>query len=484
MSRSPEARARAVLRERIVRLALPICAAVIVGAAAQSVIAGLLGHMGDDALYVRSVFIPVAFLVLALQEGLDISTQVAFARLRGAQEQGRTRRTLGAFVLAGAVVLVVTALVVAVAAPWLASLLGVPVEQAAQFVEFARWMVVASTLTVPTTIAAAALRGWGRPGLSAVLSVLAAVVQVGGVWLVGEVGGLGVMSVPVATAASAVIGSATAWFLVLRVGLVRGPRRAAPAGVTAVGAEEPARPAGPTVDVRALLLGIGVPVGLSYLLLTVTNFVTVWILSPSGASVVAGYGAAATVQTVLIVPAIGLAAAVGVVMNQQWGVGDLRLLPRTLRVGTTIVIGVYVTTGLLAFLTAPLVARLMAADPRVVEEAELYLRVVGPSLAGLGIVLFLLTLLEQLGHGPVAVALNVAYAVLSLGVGGLLARQGGGPEALYLVIACSNAVGLLVVLPLSFRLVRRKAAEVPVSPVGAEGEPSGVDATIESGVDR
>ncbi|MEK8227035.1 hypothetical protein NKG05_14615 [Oerskovia sp. M15] len=51
--------------------------------------------------------------------------------------------------------------------------------------------------------------------------------------------------------------------------------------------------------------------GLSYLLLTVTNFVTVWILSPSGASVVAGYGAAATVQTVLIVPAIGLAAAVG-----------------------------------------------------------------------------------------------------------------------------------------------------------------------------
>ncbi|MEK8227036.1 hypothetical protein NKG05_14620 [Oerskovia sp. M15] len=57
-----------------------------------------------------------------------------------------------------------TALVIAVAAPWLASLLGVPAEQTAQFVEFARWMAVASALTVPTTIAAAALRGWGRPG--------------------------------------------------------------------------------------------------------------------------------------------------------------------------------------------------------------------------------------------------------------------------------------------------------------------------------
>ncbi|MEK8227037.1 hypothetical protein NKG05_14625 [Oerskovia sp. M15] len=85
-----------MLRRRIFGLALPICAAVIVGAAAQSVIAALLGHMGDDdALYVRSVFIPVAFLVLALQEGLDISTQVGFAHLRGAQDVARTRRTLG-----------------------------------------------------------------------------------------------------------------------------------------------------------------------------------------------------------------------------------------------------------------------------------------------------------------------------------------------------------------------------------------------------
>lgn len=483
MSRSPEAPARAVLRRRILGLALPICAALVVGAAAQSVIAALLGHMGDDALYVRSVFIPVAFLVLALQEGLDISTQVGFARLRGAQDVARTRRTLGAFVRTGALVFAVTALVIAVTAPWLASLLDVPAEQRAQFVEFARWMAVASALTVPTTIAAAALRGWGRPGLSAILSVLAAVIQVGGVWLVGEVGGLGVMSVPLATAASAVIGTAAASILLLREGLARGPRPASPTGVTAGETGEP----GPTssgVDVRGLLLGIGVPVSLSYLLLTVTNFVTVWILSSSGSSVVAGYGAAATVQTVLIVPAIGLAAAVGVVMNQQWGMGDLGLLPRTLRVGTTIVVGVYVTTGLLAFLTAPLVARLMAADPRVVEETELYLRVVGPSLAGLGIVLFLLTLLEQLGHGPVAVALNVAYAAVSLGIGGILARQGGGPEALYLVIACSNAVGVLVVLPLTSHLVRRKAAEVPASPAGAEVEPADVDRTIESGIDR
>jgi len=497
MSRSPEAQAQAVLRRRIVGLALPICGAVVVGAGAQSVIAALLGHMGDDALYVRSVFIPVAFLVLALQEGLDISTQVGFARLRGARQAGRTRSTLVTFVRVGLLVLAVTALAVAVAAPWLASLLGVPSARSAQFVEFARWTALASVLTVPTTIAAAALRGWGRPGLSAVLSVLVATVQVSGVWLVGEVAGLGVMSVPVATAASAAVGATVALWLVLRTGLVRtvrpgdGPGGQAAgqsvgraAGQAAARAETAGGAPGPDVDVRRLLVGIGVPVGLSYLLLTVMNFVTVWILSPSGSSVVAGYGAAAAVQTVLVVPAIGLAAAVGVVMNQQWGTGDLGLLPRTLRVGTRIAVSVYLGVGLVAFLTAAQVARLMAADPVVAEQTELYLRVVGPSLAGLGTVLFLLTLLEQLGHGRVAVGLNLAYAVLSLGVGGVLARQGGGHEALYLVVACSNLLGVVVVLPLAFRLVRRTSTRTPAvagTTADAEGD---LDRTIDSGADR
>lgn len=543
------------LRRRVVRLAAPICAALVVGALAQLVVAALLGHMGDDALYVRSLFIPVTFLVLAVQEGLDVSTQVGFARLHGSRVRARGRDTgdgagddvvaavptsattalLGRFVGGGAVVLGGVALLVVLAAPALADVLSVPAPLVAEFVAFARWTVVASVLSVPTAVAAAALRGWARTGASATVALLVAGLQVLVVWLVGLVAGFGVLAVPVAIAGSTLVGAAVAWALLVRARLLPRPGhvpglrrllalrhhpaprrlaaawrralRALPAGSwttpappppssTTLPVAAPSAPAGaapsdplavppaaePTtsddppegvvverIDVRGLLLGVGLPVGLSYLLLTVTNLVMVWVLGPSGTDVVAGFGGAATVQTLVIVPAIGLAAAVSIVMNQQWGAGELGLLPRTLRAGAVVVAGVYVVVGALVLLTAPLVAGQLSADPDVAAQAALYLRVVGPSYAGVGLVLFLLTLLEQLGYGRVAVTLNVLYHAVSLGIGGTLARAGGGPTALYTTIAVTNVVGLVVMLPVAVRLVRRRATEEPAEAVERAG---------------
>ncbi|KLN34135.1 hypothetical protein FB00_13775 [Cellulosimicrobium funkei] len=529
-----------VLRRRVVRLAAPICAALVVGALAQLVIAALLGHMGDDALYVRSLFIPVTFLVLAVQEGLDVSTQVGFARLHGsraratedgaAEDDGATAvptsattALLGRFVGGGAAVLGGVALLVVLAAPALADVLSVPAPLVAEFVAFARWTVVASVLSVPTAVAAAALRGWARTGASATVALLVAGLQVLVVWLVGLVGGFGALAVPVAITGSTLVGAAVAWALLVRAHLLPRPGhvpglrrllalrhhpapqrlaaawrralRALPAGSwttptppspsttppppppsTAPAAEPTTSDVPPggavveRVDVRGLLLGVGLPVGLSYLLLTVTNLVMVWVLGPSGTDVVAGFGGAATVQTLVIVPAIGLAAAVSIVMNQQWGAGELGLLPRTLRAGTVVVAGVYVVVGALVLLTAPVVAGQLSADPDVAAQAALYLRVVGPSYAGVGLVLFLLTLLEQLGYGRVAVTLNVLYHAVSLGVGGILARAGGGPTALYTTIAVMNVVGLVVMLPVAVRLVRRRATDVPAETAGSAVE--------------
>ncbi|MBN0038739.1 hypothetical protein JN535_00960 [Cellulosimicrobium cellulans] len=564
------------LRRRVVRLAAPICAALVVGALAQLVVAALLGHMGDDALYVRSLFIPVTFLVLAVQEGLDVSTQVGFARLHGSRGRAAeddapdpaqagagdgagdgggavvvptsaTAALLGRFVAAGAAVLGGVALLVVLAAPALADVLSVPAPLVAEFVAFARWTVVASVLSVPTAVAAAALRGWARTGASATVALLVAGLQVLAVWLVGLVGGFGVLAVPVAITGSTLAGATVAWALLVRARLLPRPGhvpglrrllalrhrpvprrvaaawrralRALPAGSWTTPTPPPpatttppsaAAPSGPTrdtrpaestaltpsaaepstsdvpparataeridvrvdvrVDVRGLLLGVGLPVGLSYLLLTVTNLVMVWVLGPSGTDVVAGFGGAATVQTLVIVPAIGLAAAVSIVMNQQWGAGELGLLPSTLRAGTVVVAGVYVVVGALVLLTAPLVAGQLSADPDIAVQATLYLRVVGPSYAGVGLVLFLLTLLEQLGYGRVAVTLNVLYHAVSLGVGGVLARAGGGPTALYTTIAVTNVVGLVVMLPVAVRLVRRRARAARVEPAGSAVE--------------
>ncbi|MEK8227034.1 hypothetical protein NKG05_14610 [Oerskovia sp. M15] len=172
-------------------------------------------------------------------------------------------------------------------------------------------------------------------------------------------------------------------------------------------------------------------------------------------------------------------------MNQQWGLGDLGLLPRTLHVGTRIVVGVYVTIGLLAFLTAPLVAGLMAADPGSSNRPSCTCASSDPRSRASASCSSCSRSWSSSGTGGSPWG-STWPTPPCRSASGILARQGGGPEALYLVVACSNAVGVLVVLPLTFRLVRRKAAEVPAAPVGAEVDTSDVDVdhSIESGVDR
>jgi Na+-driven multidrug efflux pump len=481
------------LRRQVVRLAAPICGALIVSALAQLIIAALLGHVGEDALYMRSLFIPVTFLLLAVQEGLDVATQVGFSRLHGSRVRlfGHTDGNRGTvstdgasallrrFMSTGVIVLLAVAILVFFAAPVLANVLTVPQSLRPQFVTFARWTVLANVLAIPAVVASAALRGWGRTGASASIALIVAGLQVTTVWLLGLILGFGVLAVPVAIAASAVVGTILSWILLRRARLLPKLaaslpfRRTLSAKMTVRGATGiPSRLAVPTAwsnvsasaapEVRKLLLGIGLPVGLSYLLLTVTNLIAVWVLSPWGSEVVAGFGGAAAVQTLVVVPAIGLAAAVSIVMNQQWGAGEPWLLSRTLRAGTVVVAGVYVLVGVLVFCLAPTIAKQLSSDQDVAAQAAQYLRIVGPSYSAVGLVLYLLTLLEQLGHGRVAVSLNILYHAAYLSIGGFLARSGGGPLSLYMTMLFANVLGLAVMLPVAIRLIRRRAAALPI----------------------
>jgi len=443
------------LRLQIVRLAWPICVAIAVGALAQLIIAALLGHMSEEALYIRSVFIPLTFLVLAVLEGFDVATQVGLARLNGEQQStaglslpGSSAKLIGHLIVGACATLGSLALLVTILAPTLANVLGVPEKFVDDFLWFARWTVLASVVSAPAGVMAAALRGWGRTGSAAAVSLLVATIQVLAVWVIGQICGQGVDSVPIAILVSALVGAAVAWILLMRIGLLGTPlTRSRAVSSRTVGA----------LRVRRLVVGIGLPVGLSYFLLALTSFAIMWILAPFGTHVVAGYGAAAIAQTVIVVPAIGLAAATSIVMNQQWGAGELTSLPRTFRSGLGVVFAVYLVVGVCTFAAASPVSRLLSDDSTVAVQSALYLSVVGPSYLCTGLMLYLVTLLEQLGYGIVAVALNLIYVAASLGFGGMLAASGGGPIALYMTIAIANAAGLVVLLIVSFDLIRRRS---------------------------
>jgi Na+-driven multidrug efflux pump len=425
-------------RRRILALAVPIMLAALTGVLVQFAVVALLGRVSDQALYVRSLYLPVAFLMLALQEGLDVSTQVAVAIGRGRADRAGIAPLAGSFLLLGLGLSGLACLLLTLAAPTLAGLLSAGAADRALFVAFVRWSALAGLATVCPTVLAATLRGWGKAAAAATVSMSTAATQVGMVALLGFGTGLGVFSVPLAV----VIGSAAG---------------------TVVGGLSWRRNGLPMIDPRTwrpaaarTLLGVGGPVATSYLLLFGSNLGLLWVLGPFGTAVVSGFSGAYTVQTVMIVPAIALGSATAIVMNQLRGQGRTTLLPTVFRAAVELALVGYVGVAAASWLGRDALAAAVTRSPVIAEQVERYLGIVLPTMMLMGLVLVAVTVLEQLGAGLVSVLLNVSYFGAVLVIGGLLARHDHDPATLYWTVAIANLVGAPLAVPVAATVIRRR----------------------------
>ena len=422
---------------RIVRLATPLALANAFALSAQWVMVVLIGRFGPDALYVRSLYLPVSFILSAFQIGIDVSTLVAVSAgaTRTGAELGRiVRPMLGAGLLA----ITAAATAIAAGAVPLGHLLGVEADPGRRFVPFLTLMCLVAVLDVPCMVLTAALRGSGRPGQASIVVVTVMVVQVAGVAVFGGPLGLGLMGLPAAIAVAVVVGLALDAVFLHRAGRLAGILR------------YERTPGGFRRAVRALV-SVGVPVGGTFVVLFLANGATLRVLGAYGPAAVSGYGIANTTQIVVIVPALGIGTAVAILVNQNRSgpVGAIVLR------GAVVAAWLYATLGALVFLGAGPIARLASPDQAIGEVAETYLRVVGPTLACVGIMLAALTTLEQTGSGFVALAFNVVYFGLSIGIGAGLAHRSGSYRPLFDTMAVANALALAAVAPILVRRIRR-----------------------------
>ncbi|WP_433331300.1 MATE family efflux transporter [Spirillospora sp. CA-294931] len=428
------------LRSSIVRLARPMTLGGVVGVFVPITVLAMVSRMGINDLSIRALYMPMAFLFLAIQMAFDVSNQAAAALCRGRDRIAE----IPAMALSMAGIWAVTGLALSAvllgAAPLLADLLQVEPGVRGGFVSFLRWMSVANIALLGPVLSASSLRGVGRAGAAASITLSNAAIEIGGVAALGYGTPLGVMAVPVATVAAGVSGTVLGLFHLRR------------AGVWA--------PVGWRPEAARRLLSVGVPVGVSYVLIFATNLALLWVLGPFGPKVRNGFSTAATVQSLVIIPAIALGSATAIVMNQQRGAGRQAWLAATMRAGLRVAALVYVVLALVAWLGRDLIGLLMAGDSRTADETGRYLVVVGLTYVSFGLVLMSLTAIEQIGGGPLVIALNTVYSAGVIGIGGWLARAWDDPGALYWTIAVCNVGGVLAVLAAA-RFVRRLSRAEP-----------------------
>ncbi|MEV6104995.1 MATE family efflux transporter [Streptomyces sp. NPDC051940] len=410
------------LGPRVRRLAFPIFLGVITGFSAQFAIAALLGHMGDDALYVRALFIPIGFVFLAVEEGIEISSQVIAARQKGADDS-----VLPPIFRIGGIALgcfAVLAGLVAVFAPQMADTLEVSADSTDTFVLFARLLAASFMLAVLNSVVAGTLRGWGLARSASSITIAVAVTQVLGVWLLGYYTELGVYAVPVSVAGASVITLATGLYLLTRAGMLR---RTGPA----------AEPFAQTVH---MLLTVGVPVAIAFGLVSAMNYTSLWVLSDFGADAVAGYGGAQAIQVLSMAPGIALGSAVAINMNQSLGAGEPQLLRPFVRVGVRYILTVNAVTAVAVFALAGPLGSLMSDDAGTSSYATDYLTIVGPSWLAFGVINMITMTLQQVRSGHITIATDLTYlAAVNVG-GGLIARAMDEPKAYFAALAIGNVV--------------------------------------------
>ncbi|NJP95019.1 MATE family efflux transporter [Nonomuraea sp. FMUSA5-5] len=422
-------------------LAVPLFVAESLNFAVQLGIVAILGRMGGDVIYIRSLYQPVSLVILAVTVGFAVANQVAAAIGKGA---GRPRDVMANAASLARVWLGLGAalfLVLMIAAPLLAGFFQVDAEQRDAFVSFLRWTSAAGLLTIGPELCASSLRGYGYVRHATVLVVFTASVRIGLVAGLGLGTDVGIAAVPIAEATAGVAGLAMGLVLLRRTELWH--------------------PSAALVWRREVLTDlrrIGVPIAMSFFVISAYNLAVIGVLGHYGPDAVAGFTVVSTMQNLVLLPGMVLGTATAITINQQRGSGDWPRIRASMRGGIEVTVMAYVVIALLVWSVHEQLARLISGDAGVAVAAGSYLGAVALTYAVQGPVLMSLTVMEETGGGLRAIVLNAIYFGLIVAVSTAATHATGTVDSFYASVAYCNLIGVSVPV-VALRHIRKLSAE-------------------------
>ena len=345
---------------KLIVFALPILVANLLQGSMQLVNVLWVGNLlGSRALAAVTVAHAVLMLVLAFVLGLNNATLTIFAQLRGSGDASRTDAYLGAF----AILLLGLSAVVGVggwvASGWLLALLDTPPEVVDQAQAFLRINFAGTVFLVGYNFIGTLLRAFGNSRTPLYFVVLATVLA--GVLAPLLIEGLGM---GVAGAAWAMVLAQGAAFVYSLVYLARRP------------ADYPFRPRVPGLAEFRTILELGIPSGVQMVVIYAGTAVILSLVNSFGGPVVAGFGAAQRLDSIVLLPAVALGVAVNAMAAQNIGAGRWDRVTQVTRAGVAWNVGIMAAiSGVLLLWAGPLVA-MFVRDPGSLAFGASYLRTI------------------------------------------------------------------------------------------------------------
>lgn len=208
----------------------------------------------------------------------------------------------------------------------------------------------------------------------------------------------------------------------------------------------------PRMESARLFVGIGMPASLGQGISAFGFTVLQGVVNSFGAAVVAAFGVANRIISLVNMPAIGMSRATASLVGQSLGARDTERAKRIVRMSGLTIFG-FVGVGMIfAFFYGNLLVRFFVDDPEVIGHGAILFRIVSPSVVLFALFTVILGAFEGGGDTkPVLLMHTVRLWGIRVPLAFLLAvRLGFGPPGIWISMFVSN----LVIASAGFLLLR------------------------------
>ncbi|PYG01830.1 putative efflux protein, MATE family [Georgenia satyanarayanai] len=397
------------LRQLVV-FSAPIMAANLLQTSFQIVDSLWIGNLlGADALAAVAVSAVIVFTALSFVIGMNNAALTILSQQRGRADERGLERYLNAFVVTLLVLSVVVGALGYGLSGGLLGLLGTPEEIVAPAQEYLRITFLGIPFLFGYTFLSTVLRAVGDSRTPMRFVLVAVLLNVVLDPLLIHVLGLGVRGAAVATVLSQGIA--------FGYGLVHVTRR------RLVPFRRPTLPAG--AEVRTILR-LGIPAGLQMAVISAGAAAITSVVTGFGPAVLAGYGAAQRIDSLIMLPAQALGISVSSMAGQNIGTGNWDRVGRVSRVGVVYNLAIMTAVALVVVALARPAVSLFVREPDAVEFGTQYLRIVALCYPFLGINFVLNGVVRAAGAMYQVLVLNIiSFWVLRFPLTALFARLSG-----------------------------------------------------------
>ncbi|MDG4650510.1 MATE family efflux transporter [Roseibacterium sp. SDUM158017] len=360
---------------QVLRVSAPMAMGILGVLAVGLSDAYFLARVGDAELaaigFVYPVIVAISAFAIGMSAGANTALSQAMGRGSGARPVARLAlHATGFGLLLGAAV----GLTFLAASPVLFPLLGAEGTVQERVMAYVPWWAASFPVLVTTMILNAAFRAGGDGATPSSIMVLSAALNIALtpalVFGLGPVEPMGMAGAGISTLAARSVGGVLALTLAIRRGRLT-------AGA------HPLR--GVLASVREIV-SVGLPAAASRAVNPAGMALVTAAVATLGDAAVGGFGAAARVQSIALVPFFALSSGLAPVIGQAWGAGRRDRAREAVRLGGGFAIVYGVAVGVFLWAFADPLAEAMTASGAAARYTADYMRIVGWSLAGYGIV--------------------------------------------------------------------------------------------------